>query len=248
MTVTAPPEIVGVDGCKAGWIAVTFPLHDPGLEKVKVFERFAGLLGALHPDSIIAVDVPIGLPDRTANGGREPDWAARKFLGARRATVFPVPSRRAVYAFKDGYARVCSLARGTSDPPRAASIQAYWILSRIQEVDRLLSRDAAFRGRVFEVHPEVSFSLMNGAPIPEPKKVKGRVHAPGMWRRRQLLESRGFSARFLEGGVPRGAALDDLYDACACAWSATRIANKEARVFPAQPGIDAIGLQVAMWA
>jgi predicted RNase H-like nuclease len=247
MIAAAPPEIAGVDGCKAGWIAVSFPLHDPSLAKVKVFENFARLLAALPPSSVIAVDIPIGLPDRTANGGREADWAARKFLGARQATVFPVPSRQAVYAFQGGYARVCSIARATSDPPRAPSIQAYWILGRIQEVDRLLSRDAAFRGRVFEVHPEVSFSMMNGAPLPEPKKVKGRIHAPGMWWRRQVLESQGFSAGFLEASVPRGAALDDLYDACACAWSAARIVNKVARVFPAQPGIDAMGLQVAIW-
>jgi predicted RNase H-like nuclease len=31
---------------------------------------------------------------------------------------------------------------------------------------------------VFEVHPEVSFTVMNGdKPIPEPKKVNRRVHA-----------------------------------------------------------------------
>jgi threonine dehydratase len=248
MIASAPPEIAGVDGCKAGWIAVTFPPHDPSLAKVKVLASFAGLLDALCPNSVIAVDIPIGLPDRTANGGREPDWAARKILGTRQATVFPVPSRRAVYTYQYGYARVCDAARETSDPPRAPSIQVYWIMNRIQEVDRLLRRDAALRGRLFEVHPEVSFSLMNGVPIAEPKKVNGRIHAPGMYRRRQLLESRGFAASFLEAGVPRGAALDDFYDACACAWSATRVVNKEARVFPAQPGIDAIGLQVAIWA
>jgi predicted RNase H-like nuclease len=32
---------------------------------------------ARQPDSIITVDMPIGLPERTINGGRAHDWAAK---------------------------------------------------------------------------------------------------------------------------------------------------------------------------
>ena len=67
----------GVDGCKSGWIAVIFQADAFGPAEVKVFDTFANLVGWLQPDSIIAVDMPIGLPERAIKGGRAPDWAAR---------------------------------------------------------------------------------------------------------------------------------------------------------------------------
>jgi predicted RNase H-like nuclease len=87
---------------------------------------------------------------------------------------------------------------------------------------------------------------MSGEPILEPKKVKGRIHEPGMRCRKAFLEKQGFVVGALEANLPRGAALDDFYDACACAWSGARIFEQEERVFPSEPGIDAKGLQVAI--
>ena len=88
------------------------------------------------------------------------------------------------------------MARETSDPRRAPSIQAYSIFPRIQQIDQMLRQDKALLRRVFEVHPEVSFTVMNGdKPIPEPKKVNRRVHALGMrcaknfWRDKTLLRA-----------------------------------------------------------
>lgn len=114
---------------------------------------------------------------------------------------------------------------------------------------QILRQDKALRRRVFEVHPEVSFTVMNGdKPIPEPKKVNRRVHALGMRCRKELLAGQDFASGFLEAKPPLGAALDDFYDACACAWSGARILRQEERIFPPEPGIDAKGLQVAITA
>lgn len=246
MAVENAARIVGADGCKAGWIAVASPADDFSRATAEIFASFAELVAAFEPASLIAVDMPIGLPDRAIGGGRAPDWAARDFLGPRRASVFPVPSRKSVYAFAQGYAQACAVARATSDPPKAPSIQAFWIFPRIQQIDLLLRRDSTLRGRVFEVHPEVSFALLNGGPLAEPKKAKGRIQAKGMESRKALLAKRGFASDFLEAKPPRGAAVDDFYDACACAWSGTRILAGEARVFPDPPGVDAQGLPVAI--
>jgi predicted RNase H-like nuclease len=239
-------HIAGVDGCKAGWIAVVFPRAEPSLAVARIFGTFRDVVAALPPDSVIAIDMPIGLPDQAIRGGRAPDWAARDFLGRRRACVFPVPSRRAVQAFEQGYARVCAIARETSEPPRAPSKQAFYIFPRILQIDALLRRDKSLRGRVFEVHPEVAFALMNGGPLAEPKNMKGRGHAPGLAHRKLLLHDRGFDVAALEARCPRGGGLDDLLDACACAWSAERIVTGEARLFPPEPGADAEGLEVAI--
>ncbi|HET6378963.1 MAG TPA: DUF429 domain-containing protein [Methylocella sp.] len=244
-----PRRAAGVDGCRGGWAAVSYPFCDPGQAVARFSPRFEDFLDLLDPGCILAVDIPIGLPERAVRGGRAADWAAREFLGARRAAVFPIPSRQAVYAYREGYAQVCRVARETSDPPRALSLQAYQILPRIQEVDQLLFRRPELARRIFEAHPEVSFALMHGGePLPVPKKGKGRLLARGLECRRQILESQGFSAAFLEAPPPAGAALDDLYDACACAWSASRIIAKRAITLPAKPGAGASGRLAAVWA
>jgi len=242
-------QISGVDGCKDGrWIAVIAnPAALDEAEGPKIFNNFAELVTELAPRSLIAIDIPIGLPEHSISGGREPDWLARAFLGPRRTSVFPVPSRRAVYANAQGYAQVCAIARETSDPPRAPSIFLYGILPRIHEVDMILRQDPALRGRVFEVHPEVSFQVMNNnMPLLEPKKVNGVIHRPGMKIRKDLLAKAGFSLSFLDRRPLRGAELDDFYDACACAWSAKRILLGKARVFPCHPPVDEEGLEQAI--
>jgi predicted RNase H-like nuclease len=242
-----PSHIAGVDGCKAGWVAVLFPSGRPDQAEARVFPSFAELLEALPQNSLIGVDMPIGLPDRVRQGGREPDWAAREFLGLCRSRVFLIPSRSAVYTYAQGYAAVCAEAEKTSDPPRAVSKQAFWILPRIQEIDRILIGDSSARSRVFEVHPEISFALMSGGrPLLEPKKVKGRDHLPGLEQRKQLLQQNAFALTLLEAARRAGVGLDDLLDACACAWSAVRFAKGQARLFPPHPGTDAYGLEVAI--
>jgi predicted RNase H-like nuclease len=240
-------QIAGVDGCKGGFAVVYASAEAFDKAEIKVFETFPELISTLAPESIIAIDIPIGLPDQAIAGGREPDWAARAFLGKQRASVFPVPSRQAVYADKDVYERVCVIAQATSDPPRKPSKQVFGIFPRIQEVDKTLRQDLGLRERVFEAHPEVSFRMMNNnEPLTERKKVKGRLHLPGMELRRELLAKEGFPPSFLDQKPPSGAAFDDFYDACACAWSARRILHGKARVFPAHPPQDGEGLEQAI--
>lgn len=240
--------VAGVDGCKAGWIGVYHPIDERMALKIGLFGSFSELCAHLPHETLIGIDMPIGLPDRVEAGGRAPDRAARLLLGPRRASVFSVPAREAVYTFAKGYGEVCAVARATSTPAWAPSIQAYWILPRIQEVDLVLQADKAIAARVFEIHPELSFRTMKDAPLEWPKKKNGRCHAEGMNLRKVLLREQGFPDSVLDGTVPRGAGLDDLLDACAVAWSAARILRREALVLPDPPETDATGLKVAIWA
>jgi len=64
----------GVDGCKRGWVAVVGEV--PAL---RVYDSFAALLADL-PGSMIAADMPIGLPDRIVGGGRTPEKLVRAVL------------------------------------------------------------------------------------------------------------------------------------------------------------------------
>lgn len=236
--------LAGVDGCPAGWIAALVRT-DGGEVRIEIAPRFADLLA--QAPALVAVDIPIGLPERVGHGGRAAESAVRPLLGARQSSVFSVPSRSAVYA--EDYRSACSVALATSDPPRKVSKQLFNIAPKIREVDALLRDDASLPQRVFEVHPELAFWRLNGErALSEPKKVKNRCHEPGLALRRALLLQAGLSESAVCARPPRGAGADDLIDALACAVIARRVWTGTARPFPDPPPRDAFGLPMAIWA
>ncbi|WP_244480683.1 DUF429 domain-containing protein [Mesorhizobium sp. Root157] len=251
-----PLSIVGVDGCKGGWIAVSAdPGHAPA---VRIYATFAALVADLPANALIAVDMPIGLPDFTGEGGRGPESLARPLLKERQSSVFSIPSRSAVYAetapfttVDEWYAahrRASAVARQTSEPPRGISIQAFGIFSKIREIDALLVAEPALRTRIYESHPEVAFCrLNNGEPMSLPKKIKGAVNPAGMAQRKALLCRYGYAQAFVDQSPPPGAALDDFLDAAAMMLIAARIVLGEARSLPDPPLLDRHGISVAIW-
>jgi predicted RNase H-like nuclease len=238
--------LAGVDGCPAGWaLALVWPAGEEVI--VRVVPRFADVKNASEAPGIIAVDVPIGLPQRIGAGGRGPEAAVRPLLGARQSSVFSVPARAAIYAQTFGEA--CRIGIETSQPPRKISSQLFMIAPKIREVDLLLREDPALAAKVFEVHPEVAFWRLNGnRALDEPKKIKGVPYAPGLALRRRLLIEAGFPRACVEAAPPKGAGVDDLLDALACAAVARRIHAGVAEPFPDPPGQDEFGLPVAIWA
>ncbi len=249
--------VAGADGCRGGWVAV---IASPGMAvRAAVFPAFADLIESLPDDAVVAVDMPIGLPERTLAGGRGPEALVRRYLGARQSSVFSIPSRAAVYAesgpFADAEAwyaahrRSSDVARRTSQPPRGVSIQAFGIFGKIREIDGLLRARPELRGRIVESHPEVAFWRLNdGRAMSLPKKIKGRVNPAGMAERKALLVACGIERAMLEGPPPRGAGEDDLLDAAALMLIAARHARGAAVPFPDPPGRDAYGIPVAIWA
>lgn len=254
---SADVVLVGADGCKAGWIAVRrAPSAAPSVE---VFASFAALLSANTDDAVVAVDMPIGLPEFSGKGGRGPEALVRPLLGARQSSVFSIPSRAALYADTDdsttieawytAHRRASEVAMATSDPPRGVSIQAFGIFSKIREIDTLLTARPDLRGRIFESHPEVAFCRLNGGQAMQlPKKIKGSVNPAGMAERKALLCLHGYERAFLDQPPPKGAAADDFLDAAVMMLIAGRIASGKARPFPDPPLADGFGIPVAIWA
>ncbi len=238
--------LAGIDGCPGGWIAAFVrPAGEEG--RLAIFARFAEVLAAPDRPALVAVDMPIGLPEQSGLGGRAAENAVRPLLGARQSSVFSVPSRAAVYAAD--YAQACRVALATSEPPRKVSKQLFNIAPKIREVDAVLRTDPALAARVFEVHPELAFWRLNGErPLAEPKKVKSRPHPPGLALRRALLRAAGLPPALIDANRPQGAADDDLIDALACAAMARRLHAGLARPFPDPPPRDAHGLPMAIWA
>ncbi len=237
--------LAGVDGCSTGWVAA-FIRPDLGEVRIRLVPRFADVPAAPEAPAVIAVDMPIGLPERAGLGGRAAERAVRPLLGARQSSVFSVPSRAALAA--EDYREACRIALATSEPPRKVSRQLFMLAPKIREVDACLRADVACAGRVYEVHPEVAFWQLNGErALEQPKKVKSRPYEPGLALRRGLLIAAGFPAAIVGGRPPRGAGPDDLIDALACAAIAQRIHAGRARPFPDPPERDALGLPMAIW-
>jgi predicted RNase H-like nuclease len=238
-------RIAGVDGCRAGWIAVVD--DGAGAFTMRVIARLSDLLDGPDAPGIVAIDMPIGLPERVGVGGRVAERAVRPMLGPRQSSVFSVPSRSAVHA--PDYRSACAAAIATSDPQRAVSRQCFGLFPKIREIDGLLSERPDLRGRIFESHPEVAFAVLSGGrAMATPKKIKGRISEPGLAERRALLAAHGIPADLLSGPPPRGAGADDLVDACACLVVARRLLAGTAIPHPAEVVRDHLGLRIAIWA
>ncbi len=227
--------VIGVDGCKGGWIAVAWEGDLSTTPQAHVVPRFADVIAMAA--EIIAVDIPIGLPD-IAHNGRGCDGEARRRLKGKASSVFPAPARPTLLARDHGEAS--AINRKFSDPSHGISAQAYNILAKIAEVDALLSPD--LQSRVYEVHPELCFYAMNGDTSVREKKRE----SDGQERRIALLRANGFPFDRMKHPTTlrRHWGLDDLIDACACAWSARRIRDGLNLKLLADPPFDGRGLRM----
>ena len=244
---TGADFVAGVDGCRGGWLVVRQRLEDPASARAFIAPTFRDVLAIDPVPIVIAVDMPIGLPERTGAGGRAADAAVRALLGRRQSSVFAVPARSAV--MQQEYGAACRAALAASDPPRKVAKQTYHLFPKIREVDRLMT--PGLQARVVECHPETSFWALNTRrPLDLPKKVKSRPYAPGIEERRSLLEAAGYSAGLFATPPWRAgtAGDDDLVDATVAAWTAARVACGTARRFPEDPPIDGHGLRMEIWA
>ncbi|HWL31122.1 MAG TPA: DUF429 domain-containing protein, partial [Xanthobacteraceae bacterium] len=59
--------LAGVDGCTGGWIAA-FVRASGDEVRLRIVQRFADVLEAPEGPAVVAVDMPIGLPERTGAG------------------------------------------------------------------------------------------------------------------------------------------------------------------------------------
>lgn len=249
-------HLAGIDGCSGGWVVALADedFTDVALRKIT---SIADLFSDESVLSIVAVDMPIGLPDRTGPKGRTPERLVRPCLGERQSSVFSIPSRSAVYAGVDPnepderkrYIRACDVARATSAECKAVAKQGFHIFPKIVEIDLLLQRRRELILRLFEVHPEVAFYRMNcSSPVLEPKKIKGKAWQPGIKLRALLLAKAGIPPHVIDIPLPRLVGRDDWIDALAALVVARRLARGEAVSFPSPPEVDGLEIPVAIWA
>ena len=224
--------LAGVDGCRGGWLLVTEDLN--GELRARVHPNAAQLLEGLPESALIGIDIPIGLPPA---GLRTCDQQARQQLGRpRMSSVFSAPLRPCL----DARDFVEAGAIRHAIEGRKISLQTFNIMRKIREIDLLLRADQRLSERLVEVHPEVSFSVWNGArPMTHRKTTR-----EGREERRGLIESAwpGKLEQLRENLPANSYGSDDLHDAIAVLWSIRRFAAGNAITFGPVGERDALGL------
>jgi len=226
--------LCGIDGCRGGWVIAraASDLSDLSFEVAPDLDAIFARAGI---DSLIAIDIPIGVPD---NDPRVCDAAARQLLRwPRSSSVFSPPARRALHART--FHEALRLNRETMGI--GISKQAFHIMEKIRQVDDLM--DAAKQQYVREVHPEVTFAQLNGRPILHGKRTSaGRLERIALLRTAGLHISDSGLIRERARLGARGVFHDDLIDALACLVTAAEIRNGRGQALGRVDQKDAKGL------
>lgn len=144
-------KLVGVDGCRSGWIAVS--LSD---NCALLFDKLNDMVTHYDDETIFLIDMPIGLPNNTIE--RTCERTARQELSSqRKSSIFPIPCRKAVYA--ETYEMASRINRNVLQ--KGISKQTWFICSKIKELDHLLLQDKNLQTRCKESHPELAFHYLN---------------------------------------------------------------------------------------
>jgi predicted RNase H-like nuclease len=251
-------RVTGIDACRQGWVAVSLEAPEVAplprgtgrlaqstgrlaqstgrLASIRVQGSLPSVLDegpAPDPASIVGIDMPLGLLE---SGWREADKVARGLLGPRRSSVFAIPPL-AVWA-ETSYQAANQRCRELTG--QGFSVQAWGLRARLLEANRY--RETCGHP-MYEVHPELAFGAMAGAPLPYSKHT-----ASGRELRRELLARAGILLPAALFGTPPTpvAPVTDTLDAAAVAWSAWRIATGEATVIPDRPQQDRQGREITI--
>lgn len=236
--------VVGVDGCKGGWLAISLALS--WTWEMGIFANFLQLWKKYHHAGLILVDIPIGLKER-GPGERLCDREARIRLGRKRASsVFPAPYRPTIYYARHNpdYQEVSLVNRKSGG--KGISRQTFGIIPKIREMDEFLRKYPEARKVVRETHPEICFWALNGGrPLAYSKTRKGEKEK-GWAERLDILERIFPPARDLFGqGLAsfrrREVLRDDLLDALAAAVTAL-LGMGKLTTLPPVPETDSLGL------
>jgi len=230
--------VLGVDGCAVGPVKGWIGMHvHRGAITALYAQSIAELIDlgqSMQPLAGVGIDMPIGLPDRTR---RQADVLAKQAVGGKRAsTVFMTPTCDAV----EQPTHALASARNKELAGEGISAMAYALRARIMEVDAVVRSTAI---PMLEVHPEVSFTAMAGAPLTYSK------HSwAGIEERRRLLTAAGLDVTGLDPDVTRHASVDDVVDALAVAWTMVRWTSAQAISLPDPPERFSDQLPAAIWA
>lgn len=233
-------RVIGVDGCRGGWICIALRGADDPSPQWWVSAEFEEILARWPTADRVLVDIPVGLLDAGPER-RSPDVLARRALGGKRASsVFNAPIRPVLEA--PDYAAANARSRRLTG--RGLSRQSWAIVPKIRQVDRLLRSRPEWIGRVREVHPELCFQAFAGGRSMRHNKKTDE----GFQERLELLAGRYPEAERVMGSIllheGKRVARDDAVDALAAAL--TGVGDGALQTIPESPERDAAGIPMEM--
>ncbi len=222
---------IGVDGCRSGWIAAVL---DHGELRLENYESVNSLVERYPSFDAFLIDMAIGL--RNHSDQVRPDDAARRELGVKGSSVFPIPSREAVYSNGEEAQKRANLRT----LGKSLAKQSIAIIPKIREVDEFLNSYPEYKNRILESHPEVDFSRLNGSVLMSRKKEE-----PGPSERISVL-SEFLGKEELSGIYGKAKEMkcnqDDLIDAICLAVTGALYTHGQCETIPEKPQADEKGL------
>jgi predicted RNase H-like nuclease len=226
-------RVLGVDSCPSGWVGICLGDDGPAAFFGRSLAEVVAVAEAGGPLACVAVDIPLGLPDR---GRRQADVEVRALLSPRGSCVFDALTRASYEQVT--HAEANALQRAQTG--KGLSQQAYRLGVKVLDAN-----DFAALGThlIVEAHPELSFARMGDGPLRAGKKSWA-----GQQQRVALLAAHGIDVGKLgtagEAGLRAGP--DDVLDAAAVAWTARRYVRGGASSYPQVPEVFSDGLRAAI--
>jgi predicted RNase H-like nuclease len=227
---------VGIDGCRAGWVAA-FQLD--GQLVLALVKTLSELTPHLSRETMVMIDMPIGLLNDASS--RHCDALARERLRPyRSSSVFGVPPR-AVTRISD-YSEANALSRELTG--KGLSKQSFYLFPKIRELDDWLMNPER-QGEWWECHPEVAFAQLNGGIALNASKKSEAGQAERMSLLADLPGVDAALERASQNYKRKDLLPDDCIDSLVCLLTAERDQHQRI-VIPAIPHKDGRGLKMAI--
>lgn len=232
-----PLKTAGIDGCKAGWLLITFdekPFY-------KVIRTEADLKETLLEFDRVFIDMPMGLEDDQYT--RECDRLLREKLGPDYASsVFSPPIRPALIA--PSYVEANMQSYELTE--KKLTLQAWNITPKIQVLDRFLTEEPDLKDTLKESHPELLFLNLNGGKIFQKKNTKkGLRHRLALVSEHEEI-AKDFFRDIKEDFRRNEVEEDDIVDAMVLALAAKWSEEKGLKTIPDDPPQDSKGIKMAI--
>lgn len=197
------PTFLGIDGCKAGWLAIWTNNNEFDYYVCDTLDRCRSTYPGAKK---FLIDIPIGLTSKSNT--RTIDKVMRKNLKGRASTVFTPPCREAL-SFGE-YEEAST--ENFNVTGKYLSKQSFNIIPKIRQMDDFVTRTTDLE--IIESHPEICFKFFNNGNVVLSKKTSTQ----GIKQRLNILETynrhaRKFYKKVCDETKRKDVQRDDILDA-----------------------------------
>ncbi|MBD3352290.1 MAG: DUF429 domain-containing protein, partial [Candidatus Lokiarchaeota archaeon] len=219
--------------CSDGWFCTS--INDENRVDFSIYTQIKDFFDEQQQIKLVFNDIPIGLPTPKMKS-RKCDFETRKLLTRKRSSsVFPVPTRKAIYA--ESYLKANNLNRRLVD--KGVSKQAWNLSPKIRDVDEFLREHTKYISILIESHPEICFWALAGkTPMQYYKKTKKGIEERISLLNRFIPNARQMIQDAQNELQEYKFELDDIFDSMILAASAKISTHKYINMFSENTDYD----------